>query len=79
MFQDKSSAGIKDRPMTNRISWKMACPLLPDPGDIVAWIVRGALRRERYIHDRSNPFDLPDDVLYERYRFSSDGLNIQVA
>ncbi|CAJ1061262.1 putative nuclease HARBI1 [Xyrichtys novacula] len=74
MFQDKSSAGIKDRPLTNRFSWKMACPLLPDRVDAVARIVRGALRRERYFRDRCNPFDLPDDILYERYRFSFEGL-----
>lgn len=43
MFQDKSSAGMSDRPLTNQFSWKMACLLLLDPLDVGALIVRGAL------------------------------------
>ncbi|CAK6977013.1 putative nuclease HARBI1 [Scomber scombrus] len=52
----------------------MACPFLEDPVELGALIVRGALRRERVFRDRCNPFDVPDDILYERYRFSADGL-----
>ncbi|XP_041669111.1 putative nuclease HARBI1 [Cheilinus undulatus] len=52
----------------------MACPFLEDPIDVGARIVRRALRRERIFRDRFNPFDLPDEILYERYRFSSHGL-----
>ena len=40
--------------------------------DIGAWLVRVAHRRERVFRDRCNPFAVPDDILYERYRFSSD-------
>ena len=42
--------------------------------ELDARIVRGALRRERIFRDRCDPFDFPDTVLYERYRFSGDGL-----
>ena len=70
-FQDKSSRGVTDRPLTNRfsragikdrtvtnlLSWKMACPFLPEPVNVGAQIVRGALRLERFFRDRSNPLD----------------------
>ncbi|MBN3301905.1 HARB1 nuclease, partial [Amia calva] len=37
-------------------------------------IVRGSLRRARVFRDRTNPLSYPDDVLYERYHFSSEGI-----
>jgi hypothetical protein len=53
----------------------MASPFLPNPVDISAQIVRRALRRERVFRDRQNPFDFPDSYLYERYRFSAEGMS----
>ncbi|GLD68280.1 putative nuclease HARBI1 [Lates japonicus] len=49
---------------------------LEDLVDIGARIVRGSLRRARVFRDKisQNPLAYPDDVLYERYRFSSDGI-----
>uniref|UniRef100_UPI003AB07963 putative nuclease HARBI1 n=1 Tax=Centroberyx gerrardi TaxID=166262 RepID=UPI003AB07963 len=52
----------------------MVSPFIEDPVDLGARIVRGALRRERVFRDRQNPLAFPDDVLYERYRFSSEGI-----
>ncbi|XP_067273706.1 putative nuclease HARBI1 isoform X2 [Pseudorasbora parva] len=52
----------------------MASPFLPNPVDISAQIVRRALRRERVFRDRQNPLDFPDTYLYERYRFSAEGI-----
>ena len=53
---------------------KMACPFLDNPVDIGARIVRVSLRRARVFEDRCNPLDRSDDYLYERYRFSSEGI-----
>ncbi|XP_061919295.1 putative nuclease HARBI1 [Entelurus aequoreus] len=53
---------------------KMASPFIEDPVDIGAQIVRGSLRRARVFRDRQNPLAYPEDFLYERYRFSSEGL-----
>lgn len=52
----------------------MACPFLEDVVDDEALILRRAFRRERVFRDRSEPLAFPDDYLYERYRFSSDGI-----
>lgn len=52
----------------------MASPFLESPVDIGAQIVRRALRRERVLRDRQNPLAFPDDYLYERYRFSAEGI-----
>lgn len=52
----------------------MACPFLPEVEDEEALILRRALRRERVFRDRYDPFAFDDDWLYERYRFSGDGL-----
>ncbi|XP_060788945.1 putative nuclease HARBI1 [Neoarius graeffei] len=52
----------------------MASPYLDDPCDIGAQIVRGSLRRARVFRGRQNPLAYPDDVLYERYRFSAEGI-----
>ena len=32
------------------------------------------LKAERCFRDRSDPLALPEDILYERYRFSSEGI-----
>ncbi|XP_029908331.1 putative nuclease HARBI1 [Myripristis murdjan] len=52
----------------------MACPFYENPVDLGAQLVRRALRRERTFRDRCNPFELPEQTLYERYRFSGEGL-----
>lgn len=53
----------------------MASPFLPNPVDISAQIVRRALGRERVFRDRQNPLTFPDTYLYERYRFSAEGIS----
>lgn len=53
----------------------MASPLVDDPVDLGARIVRGSLRRQRVFRDRGDPLAFPDDILYERYRFSSEGIH----
>ncbi|XP_070820669.1 putative nuclease HARBI1 [Chaetodon trifascialis] len=52
----------------------MACPFYENPVDLGAQLVRRALRRERTFRDRCNPFELSEQSLYERYRFSGEGL-----
>ncbi|KAI2646881.1 hypothetical protein H4Q32_024206 [Labeo rohita] len=52
----------------------MACPFLRNPVNISAQIVRRALRRERVFRDRQDPIAFPDSYLYERYRFSAEGI-----
>ncbi|XP_030011313.1 putative nuclease HARBI1 [Sphaeramia orbicularis] len=37
-------------------------------------LLRRAFRRERVFRDRSDPLHFSDDHLYERYRFSADGI-----
>jgi len=52
----------------------MACPLIDevlDEGAIVLW---RAFQRERTFKDRSDPLAFNDSYLYERYRFSRDGI-----
>ncbi|XP_071059689.1 putative nuclease HARBI1 [Pseudochaenichthys georgianus] len=52
----------------------MASPFVDDTVELGARIVRGALRRERIFRERINPLAFPEEYLYERYRFSSEGL-----
>ncbi|XP_028304088.1 putative nuclease HARBI1 [Gouania willdenowi] len=52
----------------------MACPFLEDIIDQEALMLRRAFRRERVFRDRSDPLAFTDDYLYERYRFSADGI-----
>ncbi|XP_067261212.1 putative nuclease HARBI1 isoform X1 [Chanodichthys erythropterus] len=52
----------------------MACPFLRDVVDEEALVLRRAFRRERVFRDRLDPLAFPDDHLYERYRFSADGI-----
>ncbi|XP_058636670.1 putative nuclease HARBI1 [Onychostoma macrolepis] len=56
------------------LSSKMASPYLENPVDIGAKIVQRALRRERVIRDKQNPLAFSDEHLYERYRFSAEGM-----
>ncbi|CAB1349126.1 unnamed protein product [Coregonus sp. 'balchen'] len=42
--------------------------------DEEALVLRRAFRRERVFRDRLDPLAFPDDHLYERYRFSADGI-----
>ncbi|XP_064867101.1 uncharacterized protein LOC135564948 [Oncorhynchus nerka] len=52
----------------------MACPFVRDVVDEEALVLRRAFRRERVFRDRLDPLAFPDDHLYERYRFSADGI-----
>ena len=52
----------------------MAYPILEDPADIEAQIIRQALRRERVIRPRLDILSLPDEYLRELYRFSSQSI-----
>ncbi|XP_046905855.1 putative nuclease HARBI1 [Hypomesus transpacificus] len=52
----------------------MASPFVEEPVELGARIVRGALRRARTFRDRQNPLAFHDDHLYERYRFSAEGM-----
>ncbi|KAJ8277373.1 hypothetical protein GJAV_G00074470 [Gymnothorax javanicus] len=54
----------------------MACPFLNEVAglDEEAFIVRRAFRRERVLRDRLDPLLHHDDHLYERNRFSGDGI-----
>ena len=47
----------------------MASPFVGVPVDLGALIVQASLWR-----DRTDPLALSDDILYERYRFSSEGI-----
>ncbi|KAK0155981.1 hypothetical protein N1851_001478 [Merluccius polli] len=38
----------------------------------------GFLKLQRRFRDRSDPLALPEDILYERYRFSSEGIRYLV-
>ena len=42
--------------------------------ELGARIVRGALKRARTFRDCQNPLAFHDDHLYERYRFSTEGM-----
>ena len=52
----------------------MESPFLGVPVDHGALIVQASLRRQRVFRDRTDPLALSDDILYERYRFSSEGI-----
>ena len=52
----------------------IASPFEGVPMDLGARIVQGSLRRQRVFRDRSDPLALPENILYERYRFSSEGI-----
>ncbi|XP_056596696.1 putative nuclease HARBI1 [Triplophysa dalaica] len=52
----------------------MVCPFLRDVVDEEALVLRRAFRRERVFRNRLDPLAFPDDHLYERYRFSADGI-----
>lgn len=52
----------------------MASPYLDNPVDIGAQIVQRALRRERVLRDKQNPLAFSDENLYEKYRFSAEGM-----
>ena len=52
----------------------MACPFLNDVVDEEALILKRAFGRERVFQDRSDPLAHGDEYLFERYRFSGDGL-----
>ena len=52
----------------------MALPFIEDPVELGERIVRGALRRARTFRDQQNPFAFPHEYLYERYRFSAEGI-----
>lgn len=43
--------------------------------DEEALVLRRAFRRERVFQDRSVPLSFPDNHLYERYRFSGEGIH----
>ena len=42
--------------------------------DLGARIILAALRCERLLRDRADPLAFPDEILYERYRFSAEGI-----
>ncbi|XP_033995006.1 putative nuclease HARBI1 [Trematomus bernacchii] len=52
----------------------MTSPFVDDTVELGARIVRCALSRERIFRDRLNPLAFSEEYLYERYRFSSEGL-----
>lgn len=52
----------------------MACPFLTEVVDEEALVLRRAFRRERVFRDRMDPLAFPEDHLYERYRFSAEGI-----
>ncbi|XP_033971611.1 putative nuclease HARBI1 [Trematomus bernacchii] len=52
----------------------MTSPFVDDTVELGARILRGALRREGIFRDRQNPLAFSEEYLYERYRFSSEGL-----
>ena len=53
----------------------MAAPFLRDPIDQGAILVRLAFHRERVLRDRQDPLFHNDEFLYERYRFSRQGIS----
>lgn len=52
----------------------MACPFIDEVVDEGAIVLRRAFQRERTFRDRSDPLAFNDSYLYERYRFSRDGI-----
>lgn len=52
----------------------MACPFIDEVVDEGAIVLRRAFQGERTFRDRSDPLAFNDSYLYERYRFSRDGI-----
>ena len=52
----------------------MAAPFLRDPVDQGAILVRLAFHVNRVLRDRQDPLFYTDEFLFERYRFSRQGL-----
>ena len=52
----------------------MAAPFLRDPIGEGAILVRLAFHRERVLRDRQDPLFHHDEFLYERYRFTRQGI-----
>ncbi len=52
----------------------MACPFIDEVVDEGALIIRRAFQRHRIFRDRSDPLAFPDSYLYERDRFSREGI-----
>ncbi len=52
----------------------MACPFIDEVVDEGGLIIRRAFQRQRIFRDRSDPLAFPDSYLYERYRFSREGI-----
>ncbi|XP_057681223.1 putative nuclease HARBI1 [Corythoichthys intestinalis] len=52
----------------------MACPFLSDPIDIGAQIIRNALRGERLVQPQLDLLAFPEEILIERYHFSSNSI-----
>ena len=52
----------------------MASPFLGVTVDLGARIVQASLRRQRVFQDRTDPLAFSDQILYERYRFSAEGI-----
>ncbi|XP_067284070.1 putative nuclease HARBI1 [Pseudorasbora parva] len=52
----------------------MACPFIDEVVDEGAIVLRRAFQRDRAFRDRSDPLAFNDSYLYERYRFSRDGI-----
>lgn len=52
----------------------MATPFVEDPVELGVQIVRGSLRKARVFRDQQNPVAFLDNFLYERYKFSSEGM-----
>ena len=49
-------------------------PFVGVPVDLGDRIVQVSLQRQRVFWDRSGPLVLPENILYARYRFSSEGI-----
>lgn len=52
----------------------MASPFVEDPVELGVQIVRGSLRKARVFRDQQNTVAFLDSFLYERYKFSSEGM-----
>ena len=52
----------------------MASPFIENPVDLRAKVIWAALRHERLLRDCADPLAFPDEILYERYRFSAEGI-----
>lgn len=52
----------------------MASPFVEDPVELGVQIVRGSLRKARVFRDQQNTVAFLDNFLYERYKFSSEGM-----